>query len=81
MRHLYSANALQKSLTGHEPAGGCEVYVDDSDDKCNIALRLALKKIRDSIAGHQHVDCNRCDLCKIIRICDDAISQYSKGTP
>lgn len=37
-------------------------------------LRNALHAIRDSLAGHQHADCNRCAFCRIMRDCDAAIT-------
>ena len=38
-------------------------------------LSAALIDIRDSLKDHQHVDCNRCDLCRIIWKCDTAMEE------
>lgn len=37
-------------------------------------LSQALELIRAGLAGHQHVDTNRCAFCKIMRLCDEALN-------
>ena len=80
--HLRAVAQALKAIewvdSGDDVRGGewaaIDAVLDPSGNRTRAGrYRAWLEGIRRDLAGHQHVDCNRCVFCKIMRAVDEAI--------